>query len=172
MKKVDGKATFNRLVSKVRNTNSTEWEKKPANLHNRFRGNCWTVLRRLCADYKNHFGNHQRADKQQMPYVVGSWLFTSPALISHAEGKSMDNSTVNRWLDVLHTDEKKMVAGKPFILKIDRVSPKKVALMLNADFFEYMDIELPNIDRPPDDASGHIELSKLAKKFNRKHHIR
>ena len=174
-KKVDGKSTLLNITERVRHNNSSKWKEEKKDLQSRFRGNCWVVLKRLIADFRNHYGNLEREKRQEMPYVSKGILYTSPALIAYAEGKSMDNSTVNRWLTALQEDKKKMIDSKPFILDRKLISPTKIGLELNMDFFAFMDITPPSPlqpDKPPELTNGHIELSKLAHKFNRKHHSR
>ena len=75
----------------------------------------------------------------------------------------------------MQEDKKKMIDSKPFILDRKLISPTKIGLELNMDFFAFMDITPPSPlqpDKPPELTNGHIELSKLAHKFNRKHHSR
>ena len=176
MKKVDGKKSILDLSQKVYAKNDEAWKKGNEALHQRIRGNCWTVFRRLVFDYRSHFGNTEREKNRSLPFVdTNGWLHTSPALIAFAEGRAMGNRTISRWLDVLENDESKMIEGKPFILASKKLTHTHWKLKLNADFFYYKETP-PEPDKepkkPPEVSGGHIELSKLASKFNRKHHIR
>lgn len=174
--KIDGKNTIIQLTKQVKAKNEEQWKENKKNLQSRIRGNCWTIFKRLVYDYRNHFGNKERAKKQQMPYVdAEGWLYTSAALIAHAEGRSMGNRTVNRWLDALQQDESKMIDGKPFITGYKALARDCCKLKLNADYFCFMEnppISDTPTEKPPDESGRHIELSKLARKFNRKYHQR
>ena len=173
MQQVDGKTTLINLTEAVRKQNKTRWSQNANQLKSRFRGNCWTVLKRLVIDYRNHFGNQARTKQKTLPYVEDGWLYTSPGLIAFAEGKSMDNSTVNRWLVALQEDDKKMLNEQPFILEYKRIHLYKIGLRLNQEFFQFIETDaVPQAKKPPDPSPKHIELSKLAAKFNKKHHIR
>jgi len=170
MLKIDGKKTILDLNQKVSHKNKEAWRLGREALQERIRGNCWVVFKRLVYDYRNHFGNMERAEKKQLPFVDSDgWLHTSPALIAFMEGKSMGNRTVSRWLDALQHDKAKMIDGKPFIVGFRLISKDACQLKLNEEFFFFREGDLPP-EKPPDSPDGHIELSKLAKRFNRKYH--
>lgn len=171
--KINCRQTFLQNTALVRDQNIKAWKEERKNVKNRLRGNAWTIFRRLVCDYNKHFGNITREKNKQLPYVDhAGYLYTSPALIAYAEGKSMSNKTISRWL-VRFMEEFK-INKNFFILEYHQCSPRCIRLRLNTNFFVLVD-ELPQQSKPdkppPNISNGHIELTKLAKKFNRKHHI-
>ena len=177
--RVNGIETILTNTVMVREMNKSLWQLDATMVKNRLRGNGWTIFRRLLYDYRNHFGNTQRAKNRQMPYVdTEGYLFTSPALIAHAEGKSMGNLTVSRWLERLQKEfDFGTVEECFFVLSHKQISRDCIRLKLNQAFFV---LENQNKDskqdkspkKPPETNKEHIDVSKLAKKFNRKHHVR
>lgn len=172
---VNGLRTILTNTELVRMKNTNEWQQDCRKLKERLRGNGWTVFKRLMYDYRNHLGNGTRARKKQMPYVENGYLYTSPALITHAEAKCMANVTVTRWIEKLMTDFE--LGGEHFVLEHQPISRDCIRLKLNENFFVLIE---QNKDKkqdkrpkkPPKEGEGHIDVKKLAKKFNRKHHTR
>ena len=167
-------------TTSVRNKNTQLWHLDSQKLRERLRGNGWTVFKRLIYDYRNHLGNGKRSRQQQLPYVdAQGYLVTSPALITHAEAKAMSNRTVSRWIERFRDEFD--LNDQYFVLDYQLISHERIRLKLNETFFILEDQgndpkqkkqgqEYPK--KPPKHDDEHIDVSKLAKKFNRKHHIR
>lgn len=172
--RINSRQTFLQNTALIREQNIRAWKEERKNVKNRLRGNAWTIFRRLVCDYNKHFGNIARAKAQQLPYVDrAGYLYTSPSLIAFAEGKSMSNKTISRWL-IRFTKEIK-IENELFILEYHKCSSTCLRLKLNANFFVLVEesYQQSKSDKPPPSTSNeHIELTKLAKKFNRKYHIR
>ena len=167
---VNGRKTIERNVELIRKRNMDLWREKE--LSKRIRGNGWTIFKRLIYDYRNHFGDTKRANKREMPYVDSlGYLYTSKALIAHAEGKSMSNVTVGRWLERFSQEK---IDGEVFILEYRLLSRECIKIKLNESFFIMEDREKhpKHTSKPQKEPEKGLDLSKLAKKFNKKHHIK
>lgn len=178
VQRVDGLRTILRNTELVRMKNTTLWQEDCRKLRERLRGNGWTVFKRLVYDYRNQLGNRQRSKQQQLPYVDDfGYLYTSPALITYVEAKAMSNRTVSRWIDRLQVEFD--LDGEFFILDYKAIHRDCIRLKLNPTFFilcdensEKQKKQSSTSQKPPEKEEGHIDVLKLAKKFNRKHHNR
>ena len=174
--RVNGIQTILNNTELVRNKNKQLWRSDSRKLKERLRGNGWTIFRRLICDYRNHLGNGKRERLKLLPYVdTNGYLFTSPALIAHAEGKAMSNLTVSRWIG--RFQEEFELDGEHFIMECKPINRDCMRLKLNEKFF-VLENQKEGMKqgkqplKPPEQDIEHIALSKLAKKFNRKHHNR